>query len=658
MFDDVSLGTAFGEALSRHHQGRLEDARALYDKMLASNGDDAGALHMAGVLAVQQLRYEDARNLMSRALAVDPRNVSILNNLGYVYRELGQPEAAVTCYEKAMLLTKRDADVWYNCGLAYHDLRLFDDAAHCYGESTNLRPEFEQAWNNHAVALKELHRYPEALASCDRAIGLNAANASAWSNRAAILNAIGEHEAAERSCDRGLGVDPEFVPGWSNLAHALKCQARYAEALECAEKVLVLDPVSIDGFIVKGAALLGLRRFEEATSCYETALALQPDRTEIPVHLATAYLGLNRFDEGFACCERAIAADPGNAEAWNNRGLLLYSQCRFDDALECFTRASDLKPEMPEAYWNKGCLQLLLGDFREGWKHYEWRWGTERVRSRRRLFPQPLWSGKAALDGKTILLHSEQGFGDAIQFCRYAGMVAGRGARVLLQLQDELAGLSVRFKGIEVLPESLRQLPEFDFHCPLMSLPLVFGTEPDTIPAFAGGYLKAGESKVQKWKNRLGKSNRLRIGLVWSGSVTHPNDRNRSISLSEMLGMLPEGFEYISLQQEVREEDLPTLLAHPEVRHFGNELMSFEETAALCEVMDLVISVDTSVAHLAGAIGRQVWVLLPYLPDWRWMLERNDTPWYPTMKLFRQTESGNWFQPLTEVRESLSTKLS
>jgi hypothetical protein len=305
-----------------------------------------------------------------------------------------------------------------------------------------------------------------------------------------------------------------------------------------------------------------------------------------------------------------------------------------------------------EAHWNEALLRLLTGDFSRGWAKYEWRWRNESLALSTRNFSQPLWLGAEAIDGKTILLHSEQGLGDTIQFCRYVPLVAARGARVILEVERPLHEIMTNLAGATEVISKGDALPDFDFHCPLLSLPLAFGTHLETIPSLTS-YLRAPGQTLKHWQARLGPKARPRIGLVWSGRPAHKNDQNRSISLRSLLPLLDIEATFVSLQKDVRSDDAAVLKECNDVLHFGDELKDFSDTAALILQLDLVISVDTSVAHLAGALGEPVWILLPYNPDWRWLLDRDDSPWYPSARLFRQQQIGNWAGVIDQVKNEL-----
>jgi tetratricopeptide (TPR) repeat protein len=362
---------------------------------------------------------------------------------------------------------------------------------------------------------------------------------------------------------------------------------------------------------------------------------------------------LKRFDDALAGYDRALALRPDYVEAHCNRGVTLQDFRRFDEALACYERARATRPDFADAHYNEALCRLLVGDLKRGFDRHEWRWETAQHRSFKRNFSQTLWTGAQDLSGKTILLHAEQGLGDTIQFCRYAPLVAARGACVVLEVQEPLRALMATLPGDARMVARGEPLPDFDLHCPLLSLPRSLATELATIPRVTP-YLRAAADGAAKWNGRLGVRDRPRIGVAWSGRPSHKNDHNRSIDLAAFLqGFAGIDATIVSLQREVRDADLATLRERGDVVHFGEELKDFSDTAALIANLDLVVAVDTSVAHLAGALAKPVWVLLPFIPDWRWLLDRDDSPWYPAARLFRQDESRRWENVFARVNAAL-----
>ncbi len=346
----------------------------------------------------------------------------------------------------------------------------------------------------------------------------------------------------------------------------------------------------------------------------------------------------------------AIALRRGYAEAYNNSGAALYLLKRYDEARANFDQALARDANYADAHWNKAQLTLLQGDFAQGWAEHEWRWKMSAVNHAAPDFAQPLWRGDAVLAGKTILLHSEQGLGDTIQFCRYAPLIAARGARVILEVQKPLKRLLTGLPGVADIIVSGEPRPPFDFHCPLMSLPLAFGTRLETIPPSC---LPVPENVAAHLATRVEHDNRRRIGLVWSGNANHKRDRDRSIPLRALLPLLEIDATFVSLQKEVRASDAVILKERNDILDLSEGLGDFSDTAALISKLDLVITVDTSVAHLAGAMAKPVWLLLSDVPDWRWLLDRDDSPWYPTARLFRQDAACDWNAVVARVRDAL-----
>jgi hypothetical protein len=329
---------------------------------------------------------------------------------------------------------------------------------------------------------------------------------------------------------------------------------------------------------------------------------------------------------------------------------------RFDEVLATYGRIRSIEPDNAKAEFASGLNRLLLGDFATGWKEREARWRVAGLPVVRWDGGEPLWRGES-LKGKTILAYSDEGLGDALQFARYVPMLAERGARVVLVVPDSLHALLSTTPGVwQCLPSSATTLPAIDVWCPLSSLPLVFETRADSIPPPLR--LSAPADRIKAWRSRLGAHDKLRVGLVWSGNPTHPNDRSRSIALPSLARLLDVDATFISLQRDPRPDDKAFLLAHTGIVDLTTHLTEFSETAALVQCLDLVITVDTSVAHLAGTLGCPTWVLLPHVPDWRWLLGRDDSPWYPSMRLFRQSDSRDYATVLDRVRAELRTLAS
>jgi tetratricopeptide (TPR) repeat protein len=448
---------------------------------------------------------------------------------------------------------------------------------------------------------------------------------------------------------------PDFAQAQNNLGAALRERGRFAESLIHLRKVIELQPQSAEAHGNLSGSLLQLGQTDEALAEAQTALQLDPSLVDARYNLGTIYFGLERFEEAVAALSAVTAAKPDHVLANMNLGNALRQLNRLPEAIAAYSAAVMYDLTNADAHWNLSLAMLMSGDFDMGWFEHEWRFSCPTL-IQPQSFPHPQWRGES-LEDRTILLHAEQGLGDSIQFVRYAPMVAERGAKVLLQCQAELVELFKTVQGIwQVIPRG-GELLEFQFQCPLMSLPLGFSTTMQSIPATVP-YLSATEPSRQKWKQTLEPdAGKFKVGLVWAGRPTHPLDRQRSIALQQLLPLAGlKNVQFISLQKGPAAEQLAALQASWPIRDLGAGLTDFADTAGLISQLDLVITVDTSVAHLAGAMGKPVWVLLQHSPDWRWMLNRDDSPWYPSLRLFRQTRRDDWTDVISRVESELRNR--
>jgi tetratricopeptide (TPR) repeat protein len=425
----------------------------------------------------------------------------------------------------------------------------------------------------------------------------------------------------------------------------------YASALADADRALALRPAYPEAINNRANALLRLERPLESAEAFRAALRFTPHDPELHLNLGNALEALDQLPAALQSVEQALALQPRLAAAHVNRANLLQRLSRHGEALEAYGQALALDPGNVDANWNRALLLLLLGDFAAGWAGYEWRWRRQLREIEARDLGAPLWLGQESLEGRTILLHGEQGLGDTIQFMRYVPGVAARGGRIVLEVFAPLAGFLANFPGVSQVVRRGDPLPPFDLQCPLLSLPLALGVIPPL--ESPEPYLAPDPAKARLWAERLGPARGLRVGLVCSGSRTHGGDARRSIPFDLIAARLPAGPDYHLLQKDIREDDREALAARQDLTVWADSLGDFSDTAALVAQMDVVVSVDTSVAHLAGAIGRPARVLIPFEPDWRWRLEGDTTPWYPRMRLYRQTVRGDWSGPLERIGQDL-----
>lgn len=567
------------------------------------------ALHQGGQLSEAQVLYD-------QVLRSQPENFDALHLSGLIAAQLKNPARAAELISRALAINPNHADAHANQGNALRKLGQFESALASYDKALNLRPDHAETHFNRGIALKELGKYELAISSYDQAISLNPGSMAAYANRGVALAALNQHESAVASFDHANRLESRIASTHLYCGISLHMLGRYQAAVESYQKAIVLDSGNAYAYQNLGISLIQLRQHEAAITSFD----------------------------------RAIALNPEFADAYVNRALAFHELRQHQAAMANYKQAIALQPKLRIAHRNLSHLYLQLGDYEQGWEKLEWRLRSDDGKVIQHRFSQPLWLGRESLAGKTILLHSEQGLGDTIQFCRYTKLVADLGARVILEVQKPLVNLFANLVGVAALVTKGSVLPPFQFHCPLMSLPLAFRTRLDNIPA-ASGYLKADAGKIEVWRARLGTRTKPRVGLVWSGNPLQKNNHNRSIPLAVLTGLLDSKFEYVCLQKDVKEVDREILAAHPEIRRF--ELDDLSDTAALCELLDLVISVDTSVAHLTGALGRPVWIPLGFNADWRYLLERVDSPWYASARLYREDRVRGWNEVIANVHADL-----
>jgi tetratricopeptide (TPR) repeat protein len=602
----------------------------------------------------------------------------------------GEHAAAATLYRQIMEAHPDNADVRYRYANLLKDQGAFDDALTHYDAALARKSDHAHAYCNRAVVLGLLKRLPEALESYDHAIAIEPGDVIAHCNRAMVLIGLGQKDAAlagfktaiahEPNCfaahfgcgallqerqlwtealaayDRAIAVNPGDALTHFNRGCVLEALEQWHAALLGFERAIALHPEFALAYASRAALLQQLGRLKAALADYDRAVALNPASAKAWFNRGTVLTALDDLEASVQSYERAIALQADNAEAHLNRACTLQNMGLLPPAIEGYRQAIGINPELPEAHYNLALASLTIGDFATGWRELEWRWRAKGgpIYREKRTFGPPLWLGQEDIAGKTLLLYGEQGLGDSLQFCRYAEKVAQLGARVILEVPAPLVDLCARLPGVAMCIPYGSALPAFDWQCPLMSLPLAFATTLETIPSSAG-YLKNDPNKVAVWQERLGAKSRLRIGLTWSGNQAPGTNRKRHFALSSLVPHLPAGFDYFCLQTEVLRADQQTLANAPVIRQFENLFHDFSDHAALCECMDLVVSVDTSVAHLSCGLGKRTWVLLAHVADWRWLLDREDSPWYASARLFRQDSPGDWQGVFERVAAEIQT---
>jgi tetratricopeptide (TPR) repeat protein len=611
----------FNEGAELFRGNRLAEAEALLARLLERRPDHADALHLLGLVAGRNGQPERAAELLSRALRQNVESAGLHRHLGNAQRDLGQFEQALASYDRALA----------------------------------LRRDFRDAFVNRGAVLYLLGRGADALASFDAAVALGVDDAETHTWRASVLIDLGRPLEALESCDRALARSPDCVAAHANRAGALHGLGRFDEALASCDEAIGLDPDSADGHVNRGANLCSLGRPREALASLDAALAWRPDDAVAHNLRGAALLDLQRPEEALTSCARALELRPDFADAHSNRGIALAAMGDHDPAMASFDQAIALRPDAGEPRYNKAVRYLQSGRFAEGWDLYEWRHVADRTVRAGKL-PGRLWDGQQDVARKVVYVYSEQGLGDTMQFCRYATLLKKRGAEVVLAVQPGLRSLLTTLdSAIEIISAAQTPPAGADFHCSLLSLPRAFHTRVDTIPAVIP-YLVADPHRVCRWRDLVGM-NGTRIGICWQGSLNRIDiGRSFPVQYFEAIAALP-GVRLVSLQKGPALDQLRALTSAMIVEDPGEDFDAgpdaFLDAAAVIQCMDLVITSDTSIAHLAGALGRPAWVALKHNADWRWLLNRDDSPWYPSLRLFRQHQPGDWYGVFERMRGSV-----
>jgi tetratricopeptide (TPR) repeat protein len=558
-----------------------------------------------------------------------------------------------SAYETTMTASHRVPDLGQMLreGVTLQQQGRLREAEKIYSRVLKAVPHQFDALNLLGTVKAQRGQAGEAYRLITAALKINPRAADAWVNLGIVLHALKRDQEALESFDKALALNPGDADALLHRGNALLAVGRAQDALAAFDEVLASIPRHAPARLTRGLALAALGRHQEAVADFEAAVAIPPAIPAAHYNYGTSLSALGRYAEAVAAYDRALSIAPDHVNAWNNRGLALQALNRFDDALTSYSKALELQSDYADAHFNQALVLLTVADFRRGFAEYEWRWRRTGMPAQGR--GRPLWLGEYPLGGRTILLHAEQGLGDTIQFARYVPLLARTGAKIVLEVQPQLKELLGQIEGVCAIVARGEPLPSFDVHCPLGSLPLALKTEPATIPAEIP-YLRPGDAHMAKWRARLEALGRPRVAVAWSGNVQHVNDRNRSIPLSDLTPLWSIGsVRFLAVQRDLRSGDAELLAREPRVTQIGTELDDFADTAAVLALVDLVITVDTSVAHLAGAMGRPVWILVPFSPDWRWTLSGETSGWYPTARLFRQLSLGDWDGVIERLRSKL-----
>jgi Flp pilus assembly protein TadD len=638
-------------------QGKIVEAIDCYREALRLRPAYVEAHNNLGNALARRGRLEEAIASYREALRLRPGYSKALCNLGNALCGAGRLDEAEAAHRDAVRAEPGWAEAHNDLGITLTRRGKLGEAEDRFGEALRLLPGYVEAMNNLGIALARGGRLEAAEAAYRQALRLRPGYPEAHHNLGHVLARRGRQEDAVRCYGEAIRLSPGYAQAHHALANTLARMGRHGEAEASYQEALRLRPDDPDVLNDRAISLSDQGRYEEAAAVYRAALKVRPGFVEVHNNLGNALRQAGRLEESLASYGEALRLRPDYAEAHNNLGIALRTLGRHDEAAECYTRALRLRPGYVDAHVNRSMAWLRAGRFELGWPEYEWRW--KKPEAAPPTFVQPPWNG-APLGGRAVLLHTEQGSGDTLQFIRYALLVRARGGRVFVSCPGPMIPLLSRCCGIDRLVPKGAPLPEFDLHAGLMSLPGIFHTELASIPADVP-YLYADEELAGDWRRRLAAVPGFKVGVVWQGNPKFPSDQTRSFPLWALapLAAVP-GVSLVSLQvahgtDQLRGVDFPVL-------DLGDELTRapgmFMDAAAAVRNLDLVLACDTALAHLAGGLGAPVWVALPYSPDWRWLVGRADSPWYPTMRLFRQPSFDDWGTVFRRMAGALEERLS
>ena len=633
-------------------QGDLESAVVLYQRALAIKEDYAEAYSNLGV-ALFELNYlAEAETALHKSISIDPKNDLSYCNLGVTLESLGRIDEAIKAQETALTLNPDNATALYNLGNIFSSQKDFDQAIQSYKAALRIYPEYIDAMANLGAVHHANREYESALTVYDQLLNISSHLAEVYSNKGVVLHDMGQYEAAIECYYTAIQLRTHYPEAHYNLGNTLSHQGKHSESLGCYDMAITFKENYHEAFSNRGVNHHKLEQYDLALLDFDRAIALSPQYYEAHTNKGVTLHKLGAYEAAIDQFIKALQIKEDYAQAASNLGTTFQELRRFDEALESYNHAITINPDFEEAQWNKALLLLTLGRYEEGFLQYEWRLRKSNpdydVLQLRRTLPN-----RSALKGSRILIVYEQGLGDVIMFMRYALELIDRALRVSMVVPNELVEIARSMSPqIEILDKD-EERPAADFILPMMSLPMIMGSQLDTVPNHLP-YIHAEPGKVLAWEDLLKDSRRFRIGLVATGSTAHDNDHNRSVSLKHFEPLYELAADFFLLQKEIRPNDQEYLNENPHIAYYNHLLKDFSDTAALAHQMDVIVTVDTSVAHLCAALGLKVFMLLPYTSDWRWMLGMESSPWYPTMRLFRQSRRDLWDDVIERIKTTLA----
>jgi len=636
-------------ALRYHREGNLDDAKCLYQRVLGMEPQNADALHLLGLIVYQEEQYEIAVRLITQAIQIDSTKPSFCTNLGNVLQKQGKLEESIQAYRKAIRIQPDYADAYYNLGNVLQKQGKLEESIQAYRKAIRIQPDYADTYYNLGNVFQEQGKLEESIRAYQKAIQIQPDYADTYYNLGNVLQKQGKLEESIQAYHKAIQIQPNHVEALFCLGVAFKERDRLEESIQAYQKAIAVRSDFAEAYNNLGNVFQKQGKLEESIQAYQKAIAVRSDFAEAYYNLGNVLQKQGKLEESIQAYHKAIQIQPNHVDAYNDLGVIFKEKRQLDKSIQAFQKSIRLNSNFAQAHENLGMLLLLKGDFLNGWKEYEWRWRSMQ-KSQKRDFKRPLWDG-TPLDGKSILVYAEQGFGDTIQFIRYIELLPDTGTIIIFACQPELKRLFKSIDRIDALVTKGEVISDFDVHIPLLSLPYIFNTTLDSIPSQTP-YLYSDINS--DFAFILDNEDHFKVGIVWAGSSTHVNDRNRSVNLNQFKELLSiEGCEFFSLQVGLHRADISQNGYDYIIKDLGKMFNDFRDTASAILQLDLVISVDTSVAHLAGALGKEVWTLLPFVPDWRWMFDRSDSPWYPSMTLFRQKKVGNWGDVFQQLKFEL-----
>jgi tetratricopeptide (TPR) repeat protein len=690
--DEPTTAQLLADAVQAHRRNNLTAAQALYEAVLRTQPQHPDALHLLGVTAYQSQRPDLAVDLIRQALDVYEENAAAHVNLGLALQSLDQNEEARASFERATTIDPSNVGAWLGLGnvltrlarndparrndaiasfervialqpdhtFALHQLGVLhlergdvEDALRSFDAALQVKPDLAEAWNNRGNALVTLGRREEAVASFNRALAIQPDLHFALQNRGILRAYLGDAHGALQDFDAALDQQNMTAQGYCGRGSALLQLQRFTDALSSFQQALSDEPENVEARLGQARSLSSLKRYSEALEVLESAVLIAPRNSEVLTDRAFVLLHQQRYDEALTAANHALSLYPAQVEALNIRGMALQALGKPEAAMSSYEHALSIDPDHAEASFNASLLHLQRGEYLKGWAGFESRWRCARPNVRRHA-DVPVWSGLENITAKRLLIWADEGFGDTIQFCRYASALRARGVDIVLEVQPPLKALvTENFRNIQVIARG-ETPPACDFAIALLSLPDALKIESSSIP-YVSGYLRADPQATETWRRRLqpARAHTTCVGIAVSGNPEHGNDRNRSASLASFTPLLAQADVFV-IQKGLHAHDAAYLASTPSFQYLGDEINDFSDLAAIIANLDLVISVDTATAHLAAAMGKPTWLLLPVNCDWRWQLERDDSPWYPSVRLFRQRTIGDWPDVIKRVCAALS----